>query len=496
MIQVSQNTAISVQQSSVAPYVAVSHVWSDGLGNPRNNTLPECQLERLQKYVNALYPQALHPIAFWIDTISVPLRKDLRRIAIWRMAETYKAADKVLVIDDWLLQTDFTGNASLDLLKVKSCDWAKRLWTLQESLLTQRDQLYFQSSTVPVHEWTVVGRGDRGKGISWMAGLVGSSDDSLCQFQCNTALTMLQALNDIPAINAKVSDNPAYEGLLANPDPDSAWANARKMLRTVDSWYEHNFIWVEGRDFFLDMRGQTGRKVDTPVQEANAIIRIGYSLRFRSTSWVEDEAICYATLLGQDPQAILGESSTQDKMTAVVKKMKNVPISLLFSSMPRIDKVGLRWAPLSFRIEQNSGKARDPGYTFVRIGQVLSAGLLVSLEALAMERVCDRDLAPDFHIDIGSRSFSVNVRRRVSNVTVVETNGNLALVLAWAAESLTSVRSDAVLVNQNKCTRKTTFATLLALCTILPLEHTENTDHEQGQRIAGHVLPQRQWCIG
>ena len=36
-------------------YVCISHVWSDGLGNPHDNSLPRCQLELLQTRVNALY---------------------------------------------------------------------------------------------------------------------------------------------------------------------------------------------------------------------------------------------------------------------------------------------------------------------------------------------------------------------------------------------------------------------------------------------------------
>jgi len=31
-------------------YIAISHVWSDGLGNPALNALPKCQLERLDFY--------------------------------------------------------------------------------------------------------------------------------------------------------------------------------------------------------------------------------------------------------------------------------------------------------------------------------------------------------------------------------------------------------------------------------------------------------------
>lgn len=35
-------------------YVAISHIWADGLGNPKENAMPRCQLMLLQAGVNAL----------------------------------------------------------------------------------------------------------------------------------------------------------------------------------------------------------------------------------------------------------------------------------------------------------------------------------------------------------------------------------------------------------------------------------------------------------
>lgn len=35
-------------------YVAISHVWADGLGNPRENALPTCQISKLRERLSAL----------------------------------------------------------------------------------------------------------------------------------------------------------------------------------------------------------------------------------------------------------------------------------------------------------------------------------------------------------------------------------------------------------------------------------------------------------
>ncbi|KAK3650521.1 hypothetical protein LTR56_006226 [Elasticomyces elasticus] len=128
-------------------FTAISHVWSGGLGNVRENALPECQLERLQRTVDqlnllkasrntdssqstpnknqlgayqrrpsgdwdSLYPEAPYmrkfsqgfhvqtKYYFWIDTLCVPLRPaNLRRAAVRRIAEVFHRAAQVLLID-------------------------------------------------------------------------------------------------------------------------------------------------------------------------------------------------------------------------------------------------------------------------------------------------------------------------------------------------------------------------------------------------------------
>lgn len=86
-------------------YVAISHVWSDGLGNVTGNWLNGCQLDHTQGLVNALYEPEASPVPFWMDTLCVPVQseyKHLRAKAIVQMADIYKLADKVLVLDQSL----------------------------------------------------------------------------------------------------------------------------------------------------------------------------------------------------------------------------------------------------------------------------------------------------------------------------------------------------------------------------------------------------------
>ena len=41
-----------IQYDGRTEYVAISHVWGEGLGNPAANELPICQLTKIQDWVN------------------------------------------------------------------------------------------------------------------------------------------------------------------------------------------------------------------------------------------------------------------------------------------------------------------------------------------------------------------------------------------------------------------------------------------------------------
>lgn len=143
------------------PYIAISHVWSQGLGNRHSNTIWLCQLQRLQQYANRLVPPANRPIPIWIDTICVPLEEDARMEAIKTMDAVYQNALAVLVVDQTLIDFDLASavekckedesGARLGLkgwqiemlMRIKVSPWAQRLWTYNEAFLAQ--QLFFQT---------------------------------------------------------------------------------------------------------------------------------------------------------------------------------------------------------------------------------------------------------------------------------------------------------------------------------------------------------------
>ena len=120
-------------------YVAISHVWSDGIGNPKANSLPRCQLQFLQEIVEENGSKNL-----WIDTLCVPVwPQTARKAAIRKMSEIYSHATRVLTLDAELMNSTANCNAEEIFMRVITSTWFHRLWTLQEAALA-KSRLFIQ----------------------------------------------------------------------------------------------------------------------------------------------------------------------------------------------------------------------------------------------------------------------------------------------------------------------------------------------------------------
>lgn len=138
--------------SSMTPYVAISHVWSDGMGNPRENAIPLCVFRRLRDQVSLVRADS----PFWLDTLCFPLQpKAAYDRALVEMRQTYKDAESTLVIDAYLTKMNAapapTGGISVGglALRLLCTRWSQRLWTLQEGVLPRH--LFFQFADGPVN---------------------------------------------------------------------------------------------------------------------------------------------------------------------------------------------------------------------------------------------------------------------------------------------------------------------------------------------------------
>lgn len=172
---------VSVQPSNAtSQYIAISHVWSDGMGNIGANTLPLCQIRRLSRLLGFLplygdqgrfyeYYASAHddgvqgtilitrlgqkqmsslsrcesPL-FWIDTLCIPTDdQDLRMRAINKMDAVYAHANKVLVLDSTITRINMKTTPTSEILtRLAWSPWRGRCWTLQEGAMAKR--CYFQ----------------------------------------------------------------------------------------------------------------------------------------------------------------------------------------------------------------------------------------------------------------------------------------------------------------------------------------------------------------
>ena len=168
-------------------FTAISHVWSQGMGNERSNELQKCHLELILTALEATGDRRINledrkdPFAldlltqildeedfednmdgivlsppFWMDALAIPVKqpgsprdfKDLKLRAIRQIYHVYNMASRVVVIDKDLLKED--PNTSFQvIIKVLTSAWMQRLWTLQEAYLSRRLFIAFRGPEDP-----------------------------------------------------------------------------------------------------------------------------------------------------------------------------------------------------------------------------------------------------------------------------------------------------------------------------------------------------------
>jgi hypothetical protein len=288
---------VSPGQPSMA-YVAISHVWSDGLGNPKGNSMPRCQISRVQEAVNVLYKNEIgenentQPIPFWIDTLCVPNGKGLENIrdeAIRTMKEIYLNADKVLVIDAEVAACSASTDPLEILLRICLSNWLRRLWTVQEGVFAKSLHFLITKETISFAELLYEQvRDNVGTRIGKHLGRKFSTIFGRC----------LEQLNPMAAL-----------------------------------WY---------RDENLD-----------ETKEVYMIREISS----RTSTYLSDEGVCLALLLGFDPKPIL-DAKNADRMRILIDFLDGlIPPGMLLLSGERIHTKGYRWAPRS--ILDNDGNKRQ-----------------------------------------------------------------------------------------------------------------------------------------
>lgn len=193
-------------------YIAISHVWSDGLGNTKKNELPGCQIEflydllvdiiwdvadeglstfttkegieklgynhELEKkifgYAGTAYKMVRpfakagyqsyryfqgKPVTIWMDTLCIPLERQFRKLAIAGMIDVYPVAAMTVVLDSQLRKLNFKAieNSPWEqLVHIGLSGWMRRAWTFQEAVLSgDKLRIVFADGIymIPIHEF-------------------------------------------------------------------------------------------------------------------------------------------------------------------------------------------------------------------------------------------------------------------------------------------------------------------------------------------------------
>ena len=110
---------VLVAAESRIPYVAISHVWSDGLGNMHQSSVPRWQLLRISKIVRNFQQGGSTIRHFWLDTLCIPPDSagvnEVQNSAIRPMRSVYWGASAVLVLDSWLYNCSLKDMSDVEI---------------------------------------------------------------------------------------------------------------------------------------------------------------------------------------------------------------------------------------------------------------------------------------------------------------------------------------------------------------------------------------------
>jgi len=131
-------------------YIAISHVWSHGLGSTAEEGLPFCCIKRIQCLMQrSSYATNL----VWIDSLCIPEIHHLKMASITMMDQIYRNATAVLALDTMLQAHPAQGSSAEELaLLIYISEWNSRLWTFQESKLANHLMVAFQDMVISVND--------------------------------------------------------------------------------------------------------------------------------------------------------------------------------------------------------------------------------------------------------------------------------------------------------------------------------------------------------
>ena len=303
--------------TSQTQFFAISHVWSDGLGNMHMNDLPQCQLRRIAQTIAKLnrkllpaLPNSSPKAHFWIDTLCIPRGDDfyedaykLRWKAIRNIPAIFQAATGALVFDPGFENyTDCFGPATHDFDEdhmvsfILASKWSQRAWTYEEGALARKCFIELRTGQVKELRFTresyietndyLVQEPDF-HSSDWSSSL---NPETYSSSSCSSArLSMIS--KDFDSIRKRTNRRPFGTGSFLNSCLPYRWAYSKA--------HEPRFA------------------------------QIWNNLRTRSCSRPEDLFVIFTFLLDLDPNPLYKEDVNK-QFQLIIKSCKEIPFSLLF----------------------------------------------------------------------------------------------------------------------------------------------------------------------
>jgi hypothetical protein len=357
-------------------FIAISHVWSDGLGNPNRNSLPLCQMrflhdllvdlpweqlyegfdeavqeefvadpywddkwkdriERVSKkvvpatrsLVNKVRDLRGRPVSVWIDTLCVPLEKEYRKMAIAGLRTVYSGAMITLVLDSELQRTSGLCTEQENLLRVAASGWMRRAWTFQEGVLANsRMKVRFADTLVDLPKLIEPNISDK--------------------------------RND--GVDFYISQNPkvvaAFESMGKHVNKwtmeSEQEKEAAKEAERKKSFSFAAYVMEDIRNVFKDMKKvwYIAKDRNNNEDKLQRIIAAWNGLQWRATSRENDKLIIFATACIMRPEDLkivetLIHTPALERMKMWISQQPCLPEGLLFTKGPRLRELGWRWAP-------------------------------------------------------------------------------------------------------------------------------------------------------
>jgi hypothetical protein len=253
--------------------------------------------------VDDLYKASEQSVAFWIDTVCVPLSPDERTLAIIDLKKTYSEADKVVVLDRTLLDAPSDMECTENNIRITSSKWMRRLWTFEEGVLSK--SLHFQLSDKAL-----------------------TPDDLKSQ----------RLEHWEKQVRKLCSQHVSYQG------PFEQTQLRSKLALLLRGAYELESILPFEADREIRKARDDLKSIDEDSARLDLLIE---NIKWRTTSRPEDEFVCLANLLGRGITKEMMLRPYSERMKWLFSSLERVSTPIIFHDRPRVELPGYRWIPLS-----------------------------------------------------------------------------------------------------------------------------------------------------